>query len=345
MAKKRLGIDALFQTAVPSAVPAASGDAREMDVAALTPGRSQPRSTFDEAGLADLADSIRAHGVIQPLIVRRGADGTYEIVAGERRWRAAKTLGLARVPVRVLDLDDADALAVAMIENLQREDLNPLEEAEGYLELLRERLAGETAFQPLVVVDDPRAGILRLLRALNNRNAGNTAAQAKDNVVLSLEPAVVEVFKRVGRLTWPSFVAHRLPLLGLQDDLRAAIRSGGLEYTKARLIGRVTAERTGGDEGRARKLRRDLIEQSATEGLSVRALQHEVARILDEASPRTAPAARRGAKRATSAADLSLRIAALRDTLASIDVAKCDDARREIIASRVAALLRELVDD
>ncbi len=97
---------------------------------------SQPRKQFDPDALADLADSIREHGIIQPLTVRKLQSGYYQIIAGERRWRAARMAGLSQVPAIVIEADDRKAMELAMIENLQREDLNPIEEAEGYQVLM-----------------------------------------------------------------------------------------------------------------------------------------------------------------------------------------------------------------
>lgn len=101
----------------------------------IEPNRSQPRKTFDETAIAALADSIREHGVLQPLLVRPMPSGGYQIVAGERRWRAARMLGLDEVPVVVRDLSDLESAQIALIENLQRENLNPIEEALGYRRL------------------------------------------------------------------------------------------------------------------------------------------------------------------------------------------------------------------
>ena len=108
-----------------------------MRVSEIEPNRGQPRKRFDPEKLAVLAESIATHGVIQPLTVRRvaGISGV-QLVAGERRWRAAKMAGLREVPVRIMELSDSDAMAIALIENLQREDLNPIEEAAGYKELM-----------------------------------------------------------------------------------------------------------------------------------------------------------------------------------------------------------------
>ena len=99
---------------------------------------SQPRKQFDPDALADLADSIREHGIIQPLTVRKLQSGYYQIIAGERRWRAARMAGLSEVPAIVIEADDRKAMELAMIENLQREDLNPMEEAEGYQTLVQQ---------------------------------------------------------------------------------------------------------------------------------------------------------------------------------------------------------------
>ena len=102
----------------------------------IVPNREQPRKQFDEEGISELAASITQHGLLQPLTVRPLADGTYQLVAGERRWRAARLAGLREVPVVVIEADDKKAMELALIENLQREDLNPIEEAEGYKTLI-----------------------------------------------------------------------------------------------------------------------------------------------------------------------------------------------------------------
>ena len=107
-----------------------------LPVSQVEPGLNQPRKHFDEEALADLADSIREHGVIQPLTVRRLSSGYYQIIAGERRWRAARLAGLTEVPAVIIEADDKKVMEIGLIENLQREDLNPMEEAEGYQVLL-----------------------------------------------------------------------------------------------------------------------------------------------------------------------------------------------------------------
>src|SRR5215510_14659204 len=107
----------------------------EVELDSIVPGPMQPRTHFDETSLQNLADSFRSHGIVQPLLVRRRGEG-YELIAGERRWRAAKLAGLAKVPVVVKEVPDDSLLEIALIENIQREDLNPIEEAQAYKKLI-----------------------------------------------------------------------------------------------------------------------------------------------------------------------------------------------------------------
>jgi ParB family transcriptional regulator, chromosome partitioning protein len=340
MAKKRLGIDALFQSSVPRAAPAEDAhdsEFREIGIDLLHAGSRQPRRRFEADGLEQLTASIATRGVLQPLLVRMSSRlGYFEIIAGERRWRAARAAGLTQVPVRVVTLDDTEALLVAITENLQREDLSPIDEAEGYLELLKTSLEGEPGFASYRDPENGTAGVVRLLRALNNRAAGNT----KDNVVLSLEPTVARVFDAVGRLSWQSFLAHRLPLLSLPDDVLAAVRDRGLAYTKARAIARLTAERLGADEPAARKARRDLIEQAISEGLSIRSLAAEIGLRLGTTRDRSTSSisVRQGRRRS----GLEGRIDELQERLGSVDIEDYGPAKRTDILNAIEALLRVL---
>lgn len=149
MVKKRglgRGLDALLGPSQPAddAQPGEDADAPASDLANSLPvdlierGRYQPRRNFDEDRLRELADSITAQGMVQPIVVRPAGQGRYEIIAGERRWRAAQMAGLASVPVVVREVDDQSAMAMALIENIQRDDLNPLEEASALHRLLNE---------------------------------------------------------------------------------------------------------------------------------------------------------------------------------------------------------------
>jgi len=166
--------------------------------------RGQPRRRFEN--LEALAESIREKGVLQPLLVRRVGEA-YEVVAGERRLRAAAMAGLKEVPARVLELSDKEARLLALVENLQREDLNPYEETLGVLALLSEDLGRSVE------------GVVGLLRKMKNAKEG----RVRDNVVPTAEARrVEELFKALGRMSWESFVQHRLP-----EDLKGSL--GGVE--------------------------------------------------------------------------------------------------------------------
>ena len=130
----------------------------------VEPNPDQPRRTFDEEELQALADSIAAHGILQPLAVRASGGGFYQIIAGERRWRAARMAGLSEVPVVVLEADDRTVMELALVENLQRQDLNPMEEAEGYQRLMKEY--GLTQEEAAARVGKSRPAVANALRLL-----------------------------------------------------------------------------------------------------------------------------------------------------------------------------------
>jgi ParB family chromosome partitioning protein len=159
------GLDALLGGDAAPVPRAAAGDAvTTLPISALQPGKYQPRSRMDQEALNALAASIKAQGIMQPILVRPVGGGNHEIIAGERRWRAARIAGLGSVPVLVRDVPDQQALAVALIENIQREDLNALEEAVGI-----ERLINEFALTHQAVADaigKSRAAVSNLLRLL-----------------------------------------------------------------------------------------------------------------------------------------------------------------------------------
>jgi ParB family chromosome partitioning protein len=136
-----------------------------LPISQVEPGLNQPRKRFDGDALADLADSIRVHGIIQPLTVRRLASGYYQIIAGERRWRAAKLAGLAEVPAVIIEADDRKVMELGLIENLQREDLTPAEEARGYQVLIQEY--GLTQEQVAQRLGKSRPAVTNSLRLLS----------------------------------------------------------------------------------------------------------------------------------------------------------------------------------
>lgn len=134
-------------------------------ISEIEPNKSQPRREFNEEALAELAESIAAHGVIQPLLVRPIAEGGYQIVAGERRWRASRMAGLSEVPVMIKELSDIETMEIALIENLQREDLNPIEEAMGFKMLIDEYDMSQE--QVAKTVGKSRPAVTNSLRLLN----------------------------------------------------------------------------------------------------------------------------------------------------------------------------------
>jgi len=202
----------------------------------------QPRRYFDPEKLEQLASSVKQHGILEPLLVRPLKNAKYELVAGERRYKAAQLAKLAEVPVTVRELSDQEAWQLALVENLQREDLNPVEETEGVLELLTLRLECEKE---------------EILDALTQfATAQKKGADLSGNVSRRID-AITEILDSTVGLTPESFRTSRLPLLNLPPDVLDAIRQGKLEYTKARAIARVKDE----DQ------RADLLEQAIAEDL------------------------------------------------------------------------------
>lgn len=155
------GLDALFAD---NAVDEQNGVV-SLRISEIEPNRDQPRKQFDEAALADLAASIQQHGVLQPLLVRPLPGGSYQLVAGERRWRASRMAGLTEVPVVVREMSDREASELALIENLQRQDLNPMEEAVGYRTLMEQY--GMTQEDAARAVNKSRPAVANALRLLN----------------------------------------------------------------------------------------------------------------------------------------------------------------------------------
>jgi len=201
-AKKRglgRGLDALLSSVAPVTPAEEGGDElRELPLHALSPGKHQPRRQFDEEALGQLADSIRTQGVVQPIVVRSIGGDRYEIVAGERRWRAAKLAGLKQIPAVIRTLDERGAMAVALVENIQRADLNPLEEAEALHKLIKE--CGLTHEACAEAVGKSRAAVTNLLR------------------LIELEPEVQQLL-RDGQLS----LGHAKVLLGVAGARQASL--------------------------------------------------------------------------------------------------------------------------
>jgi len=205
----------------------------------------QPRQYFDETKLAELTQTIKTHGVLEPLLVRKlSRKNQFELVAGGRRYRAAKQAGLTELPVIVRELSDEQALEIAIIENLQREDLNPVEETEGILKLLSKRLKVNTQeVSPL---------LHQLQKQVRGRSANNVIGSDKVE-------SIKEVFNSLGLMELDSFISNRLPLLNLPEDILEALRAGQIEYTKAKAIARLADKET----------RTQLLEEAIAKSLSL----------------------------------------------------------------------------
>lgn len=211
----------------------------------------QPRRYFDEAAMQELVASVEQHGILQPLLVRPVAGKGYEIVAGERRFRAAEKARLRDVPVIVRSMSDTEALQYALLENLQRENLNPVEETEGILQLLALHL------------NKSIASATSILYRMNNQ----AAKKGKQNVVITPEVEVVLlVFERLGRMTWETFTRNRLPLLKLPQEVLEALRLGRIEYTKAKAVAQVKDEAE----------RKTLLEEAISLSLSLSEIRERV---------------------------------------------------------------------
>ena len=220
----------------------------------------QPRRFFDADKLTQLIASVKEHGILEPLLVRPLKDGEYELVAGERRLRAAREVGLEVVPIVVRELDDRQAIQVALIENLQREDLNPVEETDAVLDLLA------------ITLETTREDVTSLFyQAHRAKHRGQELGQ---NVLSQLE-TVQTVMAGVGRFSIDSFRSSRLPLLNLPEDVLNVLRQGKLEYTKAQAIARVK------DEGQRAK----LLKQAIAQNLSLNEIKAAIKELTPEAEP------------------------------------------------------------
>lgn len=224
------------------------------------PAKRQPRRYFDSDKMAQLVASVREHGILEPILVRPLADGNYELIAGERRFRAAQEVELAQIPIVSREFSDQEALQVALMENLQRDDLNPIEETEAVLELLAIALDTST--------DDVKSVIYQAA------NAKNRGQELKGNVSLQLEK-IESYLVELGRFNVESFRSSRLPLLNLPPNILEALREGKLEYTKARTIARLKDEQ-----------RRDaLLEQAVSGGLSLTEIKERVKELKAGSEP------------------------------------------------------------
>jgi ParB family transcriptional regulator, chromosome partitioning protein len=244
--------------------PDIEASVRELRLEQLVFGAHQPRKRFEPKAMAELCDSVRAWGVLQPILVRPIGGDRFEIVAGERRFLASQRAKRATIPAVVREMSQAEALEVALLENLQRKDLSEIEETEGVLSLLSVRLQRTLA------------ETVSLLYRMDNEHKAKVSQQVLGS---DAEKIVEATFSAVGKLTWQSFVATRLPLLKLPPDLIEALRSGDVSPLRARLIARVTD----GEE------RREVLSTSLREGWSNAQLRERIALARGDARPGGAP--------------------------------------------------------
>lgn len=220
----------------------------------------QPRRYFDPAKQVQLVQSVKEHGILEPLLVRPLKDGNYELIAGERRYRAAQEAGLKEIPIVIRELDDRQAFQVALIENLCREDLNEIDETEAILELL--------AFEI-------NTGINEVISILNRVNhAKNRGQELEENVFLQFQ-AIESVLAGIGRFTAESFRTSRLPLLNLPTEVLNALREGRIEFTKARAIARLKDETK----------RVDLLNQAISENLTLSQIKVKIQELTVASEP------------------------------------------------------------
>lgn len=214
---------------------------------------SQPRRYFDPAKMEQLIESVKAHGVLENLLIRPlpDKDSSYELIAGERRYRAALAAGLKEVPVTIRSLSDEQALQIALVENLLREDLNPVEETEGILQLLALRL------------NVASVEVTSLLYRMRDEQR----EKVPHNVMGNWQGQTIQaVFEELGSITWESFVSNRLPLLNLPEDIKDSLQTGKIAYTKANAIARLKDD----------EARQSLLEEAVEQDLSLSQIRERI---------------------------------------------------------------------
>lgn len=282
-------------------------DFKVLSIADIVLPDYQPRQYFDDRKLDELAEAIVRHGIFSPLLVRLLPSGRYELVAGGRRFRAAQKAGMPEIPAIVLNLADDDILEVALLENLQREDLNLLEETEGILALLALKLE-------IAVEEVPRL-LYRLAKQQSRKTLSSNVTGQE-----ALE-TVNAVFESLGTMAWSSFVRNRLPLLKLPPPLLDALRQNQLAYTKILAIAKV----------RDRQQQEKLLETAIAQHLSLSQIRLNV-RELNGSLPDSAMISR-----------VRYRLVNLQHTLEKSTVWQSDRKRQtlEKLLTQIEALIRE----
>jgi len=204
----------------------------------------QPRRYFNPEKMITLVESVRQHGILEPILLRSLDNNSYELVAGERRYRAAKEVGLDEIPAVVRQMTPDEALQIALVENLQREDINPVEETEAILQLLVLKLN--------LPIDEVSAQLYRMRHIARGEIGQNVLTSPE------YDEAIVSVFSSLG-FKWESFITSRLPLLKLPSEILDVLRQGRIEYTKAQAIAKV----------KDAIARQELLNQAIEQGLSL----------------------------------------------------------------------------
>ncbi len=229
-----------------------------LDIEKIQLPQRQPRRSFNRERLEELTASIEEYGILEPLIVRPLNDHLYELVTGERRYRAAKKAGKEQIPVIVRDIDEQQAFELALLENMQRDDLNAIDETEGMLALI---------CQTLEISSNQE--VIQLLNKAANAQRRNQPLT--DNVKRQID-IIDDLFMKIGRLNRESFRTNRLPLLNLPDDVLQVLRQGQLDYTKAKAIAKLESEID----------RRNLMELAIIHQLTLREIKEKIQEILAE---------------------------------------------------------------
>jgi ParB family chromosome partitioning protein len=248
--KGKANLDVLFgeeesQTA-PQTVP----------IDSITLPASQPRRYFDPAKMEQLIASVKAHGVLENLLIRPlpDKDSSYELIAGERRYRAALSAGLKEVPATIRSLTDEQALQISLVENLLREDLNPVEQTEGILQLLALRL------------NVASVEVTSLLHRMRDEQRGKVPHNVMGN---EQGQTIQAVFEELGSITWESFVSNRLPLLNLKEEIKDALQTGKIAYTKATALARIKDD----------EARQSLLEEAIEQDLPLSQIRQRIKAI------------------------------------------------------------------
>jgi ParB family transcriptional regulator, chromosome partitioning protein len=228
---------------------------REIEITKIDLPLKQPRRYFDPEKMQELVASIKQHGVLEPILLRSIKSDQYsdhyELVAGERRFRACKEIGLSKIPAIVKELSDEETSLIRLVENLHRENLNPVEETEAILQILALKLK--------IPQEQAIATLYRMRHEVRGEVEKNTVSNSEIEIIRS-------TFEGFGLIKWDTFISHRLPLLNLPTEVLEALRQGQIEYTKATMIATV----------KDTDLRQSLLNETITESFSLVQIKEKI---------------------------------------------------------------------